>query len=523
LLECIASGAVPEVTSNGVLNFQTSENTRYFILVHGVTENGLFEVSVQPLATVIPTQPLATVIPAAQDDEPGQLSATVASTTASPTESETIPAAQDASETTSPTESETISSTLDAEFEIPDSITAEDTLSEEPSSLTATDPPAEDPSTPVSTSLPASEEVMTREPTLTSAPSGAETMTVSLSILEDEMLDSEATFPGGDDSQTVRPTLMMTLSAAPTEDQTVSATSGEILQANEEIATTDDPITRAPSDKAAANAECSNAPSLTVRETLSASIVEDTAGGLSNAITCGGNNLTGSQGLWYAVEGSNRVSKILLQADFAAQVSVFLAESDSCADLTTCVSGTLSTRLGHTSSITSWQSSADSSYLLFVHGGEEGELGNFNITLEQTQRPRNDVCSGAKSPSLGAPVNDWTYLASSDLVDDCSNLGTTMNTTGIWYAVNGTGAPYIATLTPGYEGARLSVYTGDCDMLRCADGTDGIGLEQISRLSAGVSERTFEWTTEAGVTHYILVHGAREEDVGEFYLTVSVP
>ncbi len=85
--------------------------------------------------------------------------------------------------------------------------------------------------------------------------------------------------------------------------------------------------------------------------------------------------------------------------------------------------------------------------------------------------------------------------------DDAGFCGTSNTAPGVWYTVVGTGTTMTASFcqnggTADYD-SKLSVYTGDCDMLLCVDGNDD---------SCGLQSEV-SWFGELGTTYRILVHG----------------
>jgi hypothetical protein len=83
---------------------------------------------------------------------------------------------------------------------------------------------------------------------------------------------------------------------------------------------------------------------------------------------------------------------------------------------------------------------------------------------------------------------------------------------GVWHRVEGTGVDMTAsTCHPGTNfDARISVLTGSCGSLVCADAVDTDYGEQMFTT----------WPTPAGEVYYLLVHGSAVGSAGEFVLTV---
>ncbi|MHC4990778.1 MAG: hypothetical protein ACYTGC_07330, partial [Planctomycetota bacterium] len=123
----------------------------------------------------------------------------------------------------------------------------------------------------------------------------------------------------------------------------------------------------------------------------------------------------------------------------------------------------------------------------------------------------NDDCEDAIALPVPSMTAGTTMFATVDAgVPDCS-VGIT--SPGVWYTVEGAGAPMTATLCPPRGGAdfdsKLTVYSGSCADLTCVvDNDDTCGLQ--SEVS---------WCARTGTTYYILVHGFGGE-FGGFTLDV---
>ncbi|NNL81635.1 MAG: hypothetical protein HKO67_14190, partial [Flavobacteriaceae bacterium] len=122
-------------------------------------------------------------------------------------------------------------------------------------------------------------------------------------------------------------------------------------------------------------------------------------------------------------------------------------------------------------------------------------------------QPPNDECAGAESIECGTEKGGTTVGASFDDVGFC---GTSNTAPGVWYKLDGDGSTVTASLCGSGYDTKISVFSGDCGNLSCVGGNDD---------SCSLQSEV-EFSTEAGTSYYILVHGF-SSNTGSFLLNVS--
>ena len=126
--------------------------------------------------------------------------------------------------------------------------------------------------------------------------------------------------------------------------------------------------------------------------------------------------------------------------------------------------------------------------------------------------PANDLCGDAIPVACNQNVTGSTVGATNNGNPDIGSCGTTPGTSGIWYVLEGDGSDVVvSTDNEGTDyDTKLNVYSGSCEEPVCVGGNDDTGGLQ--------SEVSF--TSEAGVTYYILVSGF-SSNTGNFELSIS--
>ena len=151
-----------------------------------------------------------------------------------------------------------------------------------------------------------------------------------------------------------------------------------------------------------------------------------------------------------------------------------------------------------------------------------------------TVRPEMDHCSGAQGPRpITNQRSPGTTLQST--IDDLSSVnggycGVEINTPGIWWWVNGTGDTIRASSCD--EGTqikvKMSVFTGDCNNLRCVAGGSRPDYE-CSITQKGESNEwgsistAVDFPTFKGQAYYILVQQMSLGDVGSVWMRFRHP
>jgi hypothetical protein len=135
-----------------------------------------------------------------------------------------------------------------------------------------------------------------------------------------------------------------------------------------------------------------------------------------------------------------------------------------------------------------------------------------NLTGQGTVE--NDICGDAIAVDCNTTVSGSTLSATLDTDVTGTSCGTSINAPGVWYTVEGVGANITAsTCNQADYDTKISVFTGDCELLTCVGGQD-----DFPGCSGFTTE--FTWASEANTTYYILVHGFGGQ-TGNFDLTVT--
>jgi|GEM_PF-7014106 len=137
-------------------------------------------------------------------------------------------------------------------------------------------------------------------------------------------------------------------------------------------------------------------------------------------------------------------------------------------------------------------------YYILVHGFNN-EKGDFQLKLNCVNLPPGDLCSNAIPLNCGASLSGNTLNASYDPEMMLCGYGSLSFTPGIWYTFTGDGQnATISTCHPNTNfGARLTVFSGQCDGLLC------IGRD--NQFCGSKGQITFP--TIIGETYYIIVDG----------------
>jgi hypothetical protein len=213
-------------------------------------------------------------------------------------------------------------------------------------------------------------------------------------------------------------------------------------------------------------------------------------------------------GVWYSIVGTGETLLATIFAAYDSQVNVYSGES---CDSLTCIDGNDEAPYSEGSSQVAWDTTEGQPYYILVHG-YSFQVGGFRLNVNITERPFNDVCTGAFVLEIGDVVAASTALATEDGTENCGNaLGGDLSAPGIWYRLEGTGATLSAAVTASYD-IQISVFSGTaCDSLVCVDGTEG---EEPQYTSGSVA-----WDSIEGEIYFVLVHGFSQR-IGDFELSV---
>jgi hypothetical protein len=187
----------------------------------------------------------------------------------------------------------------------------------------------------------------------------------------------------------------------------------------------------------------------------------------SDSERCGGNLIGLGPGVWFTVAGNGtgvRASANANETDYAAQLSVF---SGGCNELL-CI-GWNSQR-----DASIWLGEAGEVACILVHGYGTNTAGMvFGLTIEELETPTNDGCVNALELSAaGDSLSGSTESATLESRDVRSRIcKEDRGTPGIWFDVTGRGTALKLSSQFDVGGCSyprlLSIYTGECDDLRC--------------------------------------------------------
>jgi hypothetical protein len=146
-------------------------------------------------------------------------------------------------------------------------------------------------------------------------------------------------------------------------------------------------------------------------------------------------------------------------------------------------------------------------------------------------KPEMDNCTGAAGPR---PINEVFSpgQTATMTVDDVNGgfCGVEINTPGIWWYVEGTGAILrAATCDERTEiKTKISVFTGSCDALRCVEGTASPHFECpiVQRKESGewdTISTAVDFQTNVGQAYYILVQEGANTGPGAVWMNFATP
>ncbi len=288
---------------------------------------------------------------------------------------------------------------------------------------------------------------------------------------------------------------------------------------------------------------------------LSVSAAGTTADATPDDVGCGSNN---GNGRWYSFTGNGQATTVSLcdAAAFDSRLSVFTGDCGALACLASNDDG--AGCAGFTSRI-SMDSVEGESYLVYVHGYNAGNSGEYTLTVSAELPPAaddqdndgvadaDDNCVDAANPKqedrdadgfgdacdathdLCVDAESITLIKGTDAagagVLTASVSGNTANATddtepedfgcgsstsgGFWFIVTGNGQSIDASTCDSGFDTRLSVFSGDCTALACVGQND----------DACGSRSRVVWDSEDGAQYLVLVHGF-SGNTGAFQLDV---
>ena len=223
---------------------------------------------------------------------------------------------------------------------------------------------------------------------------------------------------------------------------------------------------------------------------------------------CGNSN---APGVWFRVEGTGGelFAETCGGSDYDTYLSVFTGECDALACLAwnddACESQSAGT----------WQSTVGTTYFVLIHGYGSNS-GNFTLHMTAVIPPPNDSCANAIELSHGSRVRGTNHDATSQPATPvCTDR---FRTGSVWYRFTGTGGPVeISTCHEETElTGRLSIYTGSCEELSCAEAeTDVCAEDQAVLILPTGKGREYRVAVSGGGT---VLGGATT--IGDFTITM---
>jgi hypothetical protein len=196
-------------------------------------------------------------------------------------------------------------------------------------------------------------------------------------------------------------------------------------------------------------------------------------------------------------------------ADYDSQLSLYAGKV--CGELI-CVDGNDDSEIFNSSSTITWVSSIDETYQLLVHG-VNSQVGNFELTVRQVERPVNDDCDNALPLNVGDTIQGSTVFAiqynDNSTVPACGSA-TSLETPGVglWYSLSGVQEDLvIVSIENSSFDTQVSIFIGSsCEDIVCIDGSSDPN---------GIALLTYETDT-----YLLLVHGL-DGQVGDFELSIE--
>jgi hypothetical protein len=226
--------------------------------------------------------------------------------------------------------------------------------------------------------------------------------------------------------------------------------------------------------------------------------------------SCG---FTGSRhsapGKWFAVSGTGnglKASTCSSGTDLDTEISLFRGSCDALE----CITGTgEALSCGEGGSI-AWETDVDDEYFIYV-SGRGSRVGEFWLTIEEVDLI-GTMCTKPLSLGYSIPmeISGSTDSGSAEVVEIGGDVGSAR---GVWYEMTGTGNLVELSACESQNGfdARVSVFTGDCDE------PESIGQSA----KCGEEGDYVEWDSTVGDDYHIFVHGADEEETGEFVMSLK--
>jgi hypothetical protein len=242
-----------------------------------------------------------------------------------------------------------------------------------------------------------------------------------------------------------------------------------------------------------------------------------------------------SAGVWYTVTGTGtilRASTCNNKTDFDSALSVFPAVADENCEtaLDFCAGGNQDNfDCGFVDGATlTWPSTTGQLYYILVHGNRPHDIGDFRLTMQQLETEPNNNCEMAIGPlPIDTLVTGSTVQSTPD--PDLKALCAGSNfSPGVWFTVEGTGnILVVSTCAPETNfDTRVAIMKLPTDTSSCTD-DESFFFECVAvhdddlGCNENIQASTAEFNSTRGQLYYILMHGALENSVGGFGLTVT--
>lgn len=226
---------------------------------------------------------------------------------------------------------------------------------------------------------------------------------------------------------------------------------------------------------------------------------------------CGSISESTSKGMWYSVVGDGRgiqASTCDTDTDFVALVTVFQGD---CLNLL-CTDGG-DQNCGDQSAV-AWYGQAGVKYYILVQGIDESRTGDFTLRLEEIIPEVSGDCDAP----LPVVMNGTSILGSTEngQLEDaglCDNVEFTAPS--VWYTVEGTGTPLVASTCDKYSDnvAKVEVYVGSCLSRSC--------VADVRKVSCG-NQMLAAWDSSLNETYLVQVYGSGSGVAQEETFTLSV-
>ena len=230
---------------------------------------------------------------------------------------------------------------------------------------------------------------------------------------------------------------------------------------------------------------------------------------------------TASPGLWYSWAGTGRsvaFSTCNEGTDYeGAHLSVFTSSifSETCEDTLECVEDVIVSDdcdgFGHS---VQFVSEPKVRYYILVHGGEELNGGNFELSIQKSSFENRDfeACEGSKMlypesdsvPEVETLRPDTLHkgdgMASPVFDGACGDSMLDASSPSVWYTVKGTGKAMTASTCDPVTAfdTQVTILSGNCTDLQCVTGND--------QASCG-DKASATWETSEDKMYHVVVHG----------------